>query len=185
MSNSTRHTLRNLLSVLVVLAAGLFVVAVATRGLGHQGGRGAGADALAGVATVADGSAQPAAQPTAQPAAQPTAPVPSKTHVRVVIDYGDGVQKHFTSIEHKAGMTAMDALLAAKAHARGIKLEYTGKGETAFVSSIEEMKNQGSGKDKKNWQFFVNDVFATQGPGAMPLKAGDTVRWVYDTWLGK
>jgi hypothetical protein len=82
-------------------------------------------------------------------------------------------------------MTAMDALLAAKAHARGIKVEHTGKGETAFVGSIEGLKNQGTGKEKKNWQFFVNDEFATRGPGATELVAGDTVRWVFDKWLGK
>ena len=185
MSNATRHTLGNLLSVLVVLAAGLFVVALATRGLVHSPG-----DApapMAGVTTVAvsQAAAAPPAIPgvPAAPAANPTTPV--KTGIRLVIDYGDGVQKHFTSLEHKAGLTAMDALLAAKAHPRGIKVEFTGKGETAFISSIDDLKNQGTGKDKKNWQFFVNDVFATQGPGATPLKAGDTVRWVFDKWLGK
>jgi len=49
MSNATRHTLRNLLSALVVLAAGLFVVALATRGLVHRPGA---AEAMAGVTTV-------------------------------------------------------------------------------------------------------------------------------------
>ena len=185
MSNSTRHTLRNLFSALIVLAAGLFVVALATRGL-VQGA--SGADALAGVTPVSTGAAQPTpASPSAPPlpGRTPVLPAPAKTHVLLVIDYGDGVQKHFTGIEHKPGMTAMDAILFAKSHARGIKLDSTGKGETAFITAIDDLKNEGSGKDKKNWQFFINDEFATRGPGATPLKPGDTVRWVYDKWLGK
>ncbi len=176
MSNATRHTLRNLLSALVVLAAGLFVVALATRGLVHRPGA---AEAMAGVTTVQAPQAGAGGGAGAEAATQ------AKTHVRLVIDFGDGVEKHFTMIEHKPGLTAMDALLAAKANARGIRLEHSGKGETAFVSAIDDLKNQGSGKDRKNWQFFVNDVFATQGPGATALKAGDTVKWVYEVWKGK
>jgi len=173
MSNSTRHTLRNLFSVLVVLAAGLFVVALATRGLTHRGG----SEAVAGVTTVSRSNSSGAEPPP------PDATL--KIHVRLVIDYGDGVEKHFTTITHTAGMTALDALLAAKAHVRGIKLAFTGKGETAFITEIEELKNQGTGKDKKNWQFFINDAFAAAGAGAAPLKPGDTIRWVYTTWQGK
>ncbi len=173
MSNSTRHTLRDLLSVLVVLAAGLFVVALATRGLTHRGG----SEALAGVATVSRSDSAYAEPPP--PDATP------KVHIRLVVDYGDGVEKHFTTLTHTAGVTALDALLAAKAHARGIKLAYTGKGPTAFITEIEGLKNEGAGKGKKNWQFFINDAFATEGAGAAPLKPGDTIRWVYTTWQGK
>ncbi len=172
MSNATRHTLRNLLSVLVVLAAGLFVVALASRGLVRD----PAAEALAGMATVTTQPVVPAS-----PANQPTA---ATTGIRLIIDYGDGVQKHFITLPHTPGLTAFDALIAAKAHARGVKAASTGNGETAFVTAIDDLTNQGSGKTKKNWQFFVNDTFSTRGPGATPLAPGDTIRWVYDTWRG-
>lgn len=172
MSNSTRHTIRNLFSVLVVLAAGLFIVALATRGLVHN------PEPMAGVTTVS-------APPPSPSAAPPAAAAPAKPAVRLIVDYGDGVQKHFTSLDHAAGMTVLDALLLAKAHPRGIKIDVSGKAETAFLHAIDDLKNQGAGKDKKNWQFFVNDVFATKGMGATPLKPGDTVRLVFDAWKGK
>lgn len=174
MSNATRHTIRNLFSVLVVLAAGLFIVALATRGLVQ------GPEPMAGVTTV---SAPPASPPPA--AVPPAAAAPAKAAVRLIVDYGDGVQKHFTALDHAAGMTVHDALLAARAHPRGIKIDVSGKGETAFLHAIDDLKNQGTGKDKKNWQFFVNDAFGTKGMGVTPLKPGDTVRLVFDTWKGK
>jgi hypothetical protein len=172
MSNSTRHTLGNLLSALVVLAAGLLIVALATRGLVQS----PTPEPTAGVTTVS--------APPGTPAAAPTKPAPAKTTVHLIIDYGDGVQKHFNALAHTAGMTVLDALLAAKAHPRGIKLDSTGKGETAFLNAIDDLKNQGTGKDKKNWQFFVNDKFATRSMGVATLNPADTVRLVFDTWKG-
>lgn len=168
MSSSTRHTLRNLLSAIVVLAAGLFVVALATRGLVQA----PAPEPMAGITTV-------------RTAAPPVATPPAKAHIRLIISYGDGVEKHFTSIAHTPGMTAADALLAAKAHPRGIKLELSGKGATAFVVAIDELKNEGMGGAKKNWQFYVNNQFATAGAGATAVKPGDTVKWVFDVWKGK
>lgn len=176
MSNTTRHTLGNLFSVLVVLAAGLFVVSLATRGLVSRND-----DPLASVTTVPTASAQPVPP-------VPDKPAPDKAeqrHVRLVIDYGDGVQKHFIALPHTDGMSAFDALLAAKDHPRGIKLTHTGKGETAFVSAIDDLKNQGMGKDKKNWQFFINDTFGEQGAGAVQLRPDDVVKWVFDVYKGK
>jgi hypothetical protein len=168
MSSSTRHTLRNLLSAIVVLAAGLFVVALATRGLVQA----PAPEPMAGITTV-------------RAAVPPAATPPAKAHIRLIISYGDGVEKHFTSVAHTPGMTAADALLAAKAHPRGIKLELSGKGATAFVIAIDELKNEGMGGAKKNWQFFINDRFGDRGAGAVELKPDDVVKWVFDIYKAK
>jgi hypothetical protein len=96
--------------------------------------------------------------------------------VRMVIDYGDGVEKHFTALVWKDGMTILDALQAAKAHARGIKFTYRGEESTAFLTHIDELENEGNGK---NWVFRVNDKLGTKSFAVTSLKAGDTVLWKF------
>ncbi len=103
-------------------------------------------------------------------AADPDAP----PTVRMVIDYGDGVEKHFTALGWKEGMTILDALEAAKDHARGIKFTYRGKESTAFLTHLDDLENEGTGK---NWVFRVNDKLGTKSFAVTPLKAGDTVLW--------
>jgi hypothetical protein len=94
--------------------------------------------------------------------------------VRMIVDYGDGVEKHFTALAWKDGMTILDALKAAKSHARGIKFTYRGEDSTAFLTHIDEMENEGNGK---NWVFRVNDKLGTKSFAVTSLKAGDTVLW--------
>lgn len=170
MSQPVRTTLATLITVVGVLVLGLVAVAFGTSVLDGVGpDRGI---ALASTAQTGAGA----------PAAQPTAPAAQARQVKLVIDYGDGVQKHFVALEHKPGMTAFDALLAAKAHARGIEIEHSGSGATALVRRIDDLKNQGAGGstgESRNWQFFVNDQYATAGAGATKIEPGDVVRWVF------
>ena len=42
----------------------------------------------------------------------PEKAAPNRT-VRLIVDYGDGVEKHFTALAFREGMTVMDALKAA------------------------------------------------------------------------
>lgn len=94
--------------------------------------------------------------------------------VRLVIDYGDGVEKHFTALAWKDGMTIRDVLEAAQSHSRGIKYTCRGKDATAFLTDIDGLENEGSGK---NWVFRVNDKLGTKSFAVTPVKAGDTVLW--------
>ncbi len=105
--------------------------------------------------------------------------------VKVVIDYGDGVQKVFPAVEWKDGMTVLDAMDKAKAPAHGITFKYTGKGETAFLTQIDDLANEGGGKSKKNWQYWINDVFADKGFGVRKLDKGDVVLWKCSGFEGK
>ena len=99
--------------------------------------------------------------------------------IRLVIDYNDGVEKHFTAIAWKSGMTVMDAMLAAKKHPRGISFEYKGKGATTLLTKIDDLKNEGRGR---NWLYRVNDKPADRSMGILELKAGDTVLWKFDKY---
>jgi len=107
------------------------------------------------------------AVPAAPPATQ------SKT-VRLIVDYGDGVEKHFTAITWKNGMTVFEALGAAAAHTHGITMKYRGKGATLFVERIDDLKNEGHGN---NWTFRVNGRLADRSCGIQTVKAGDAILW--------
>ena len=96
--------------------------------------------------------------------------------VRLVIDYGDGVQKHFTQLPWKKGITAFDALQQAAAHRRGIEFRHRGAGATAFVTQIDDLKNEGR---KRNWVFRVNNKLAERSCGIETLKPGDTILWKF------
>jgi hypothetical protein len=97
--------------------------------------------------------------------------------IRLIVDYGDGVQKHFTALPWKDGMTVLDAMKAAQEHRRGIKLQYRGSGATAFLTQIDDVKNEGA---DRNWVYRVNDQLADRSFGVFQLKAGDTVLWKFE-----
>ena len=97
------------------------------------------------------------------------------TSVRLTIDYGDGVQKTFTALPWKDKLTVFDALQAAEKHSRGIKVAFTGKGETIFITAIDDAVNEGA--NGSNWRYTVNDQTARYSSGIAELKAGDTVIW--------
>jgi hypothetical protein len=105
--------------------------------------------------------------------------------VKVVIDYGDGAQKVFPALEWQDGMTVLDAMEKAKAPAHGITFKYTGRGETAFLTQIDDLKNEGGGKAKKNWQYLVNDVYADKSCGVRKLEKSDVVLWKFTLYEGK
>ena len=100
----------------------------------------------------------------------------AKATIELTIDYGDGVQKRFPRLPHRAGMTVLDALLDAQKLPRGIRFEHRGGGETAFVSKIDDLTNEGRGK---NWTYRVNDKRADRGCGVYPLVALDRVLWKF------
>lgn len=96
--------------------------------------------------------------------------------VRLVVDYGDGVQKHFTALAWHDGMTVLDAMQLAVKHPRGIKMKYRGKGATAFLTQIDELENEGA---KRNWIYRVNDKLGDRSFAIQTLKPGDTILWKF------
>ena len=102
--------------------------------------------------------------------------------IRLVIDYGDGVEKHFTALRWSEGMTALDAMNRAKASPHGITFKYSGKGASAFLSKIDDLENEGGGANGKNWIYRVNDKLATKGLGIYKLKPSDVVKWRFEAF---
>jgi hypothetical protein len=109
-------------------------------------------------------------------AAEPAAAVKPMKAVRLVVDYGDGVEVHFKALPWREGMTVVDALEAAQKHPRGIKFVQRGRDATAMITEIGGKQNEGSGK---NWIFSVGGKTADLGAGAYELKAGDTILWEF------
>ena len=99
--------------------------------------------------------------------------------VRLVIDYNDGVEKHFNAIAWKTDMTVMDVMLAAGKHPRGISFEHKGKGATAMLTKIDDVGNEGRGR---NWLYRVNDKPGDRSMGILQVQAGDTVLWKFDNY---
>jgi uncharacterized protein DUF4430 len=121
-------------------------------------------------APVGSGEKSAAASPTTQPAART---------VQLVLDYGDGVQKRFAAIPWRENMTVLDVLMAAKAHPRGITFIYRGSGETAILTKLDDLENQGGIADAKNWIFYVNDRLADKSFGAYVVQPGDAILWKF------
>jgi hypothetical protein len=102
--------------------------------------------------------------------------------VRLVVDYGDGVQKHFTQLQWREGMTVFDVMQAAMRHRRGVRVKYRGKGATLLVTEIDEQKSEAAGAGSRNWIYRINGQLGERSAGIAPVKAGDTVLWSFETY---
>jgi hypothetical protein len=100
--------------------------------------------------------------------------------IRMVIDYGDGAEVHLTALPYRAEMTVLDALEAAGAHPHGVKFKWRGSGETAFVTQVGDVKNEGGGQGR-NWTYFVDGHEPNVGVGTLRLKPGSVVLWKFGT----
>ena len=96
--------------------------------------------------------------------------------VRLIVDYGDGVQTHYTALPWKGEMTVVDALAAAQKHPRSLKITQRGRGASALITAIGGLENEGRGR---NWLFSVNGKEADVGAGSYELQAGDSVLWEF------
>lgn len=104
--------------------------------------------------------------------------------IRLAIDYGDGVEKHFTRLPHEDGMTVLDAMGVASDWSRGVDFEHKGSADTAFLVRIDDLANEGARGQKRNWLYAVNGRRGDRSFGAYTLSPGDAVRWVYKSGYG-
>ena len=114
-------------------------------------------------------------------AAADAAQTDTNADIRLVIDYNDGAQLHFKGLKTKEKATVIDLLKAAERHSHGVKSTVRGSGQTALVTSIGDLKNEGGGRDAKNWLFYINDKRSEVGAGFYELRPGDVIMWKFDT----
>lgn len=96
--------------------------------------------------------------------------------IGLTIDYGDGVQKHFTRLAWKQSMTVLDAMQAAQDHPRGITFRYRGRGSTAFLVQIDDLENQGR---DRNWLYQINGKLADRSFAVQTLQPKDQITWEF------
>jgi hypothetical protein len=107
---------------------------------------------------------------------------PETATVRLVVDYGDGVEVHFTRLAWRKGMTVLDALAAARKHRHGVSFAHRGSGSSALITKIGDVENQGGGQNSKNWLYSINGKPAEVGAGAMQLNSGDAILWKFQVY---
>jgi len=105
--------------------------------------------------------------------------------VRLVVDYGDGTTKTISNLVWAKGNTVLDALKAATSRAHSISFGYTGSGDTAVMTKIDDLQNEGAGAGKKNWQYWVNETYGDRSFAAFETQAGDVVTWRFTTQQGQ
>lgn len=101
---------------------------------------------------------------------------------QLVLDFADkGEKRTFSALPWKQEMTAMDSLQQASAAEGGFEFEHRGSGATAFVTTIDGVKNEGGKEGARNWIFKINGSKSPQSAGVSPLAAGDVVLWKFST----
>jgi hypothetical protein len=100
--------------------------------------------------------------------------------VKLTVDYGDGCEKSFTRLAWTSSMTVLDAMRLAAKHPRGIEFRQRGKGATAILTQIDDLKNEGA--RQRNWIYRVNGKLGDRSFGVFQLQPEDTVLWRFETY---
>lgn len=90
--------------------------------------------------------------------------------VTVTLDYGTEKAAETYQVDWYEGMTAMTALQSCAT------IETYPVKNYIFVTTINGVKNV---RDEKAWYYKVNDKSPHKLAYLLPLKEGDTLRWIY------
>jgi hypothetical protein len=114
-----------------------------------------------------------------------TRPVAAGDTIRLIVDYGDGASKTVANLPWAKGNTILDAMKAATTRPHGISFSYTGSGDSAVLTKIDDVQNEGGGAGRKNWQYWVNGTYGDRSFAVFELQAQDTIVWRFTTEQGK
>jgi hypothetical protein len=92
--------------------------------------------------------------------------------VLLSINFGDG-RLESTAVEWRDGMTVADVLQQEPR----ISLVTNGSGESAFLTALDGVANQGAGG--RNWTYTVNGKFADRSFAVYELQPNDHVLWTF------
>lgn len=85
-------------------------------------------------------------------------------------------------VSFKTSATAF-SVLQALTKRKGIKIAYTGRGSSTYVTMIAG-KKAGSGGVGGGWVYQVNGHYSSRSAGAYKLKNGDKVQWAWSEKAG-
>ena len=109
----------------------------------------------------------------------------SEDSVRLIVEYGDGASKTVANLPWAKGNTVLDAMKAATTRLHGISFSYTGSGDSAVLTKIDDVQKEGGGAGRKNWQYWVNGTYGDRSFAVFELQAQDTIVWRFTTEQGK
>jgi hypothetical protein len=112
--------------------------------------------------------------PFAAPPAQSIVESPQQAAKKVLlsINFGNGQMQHEIT-EWRDGMTVADVLQQEPR----VSFQTHGAGESAFLSSINGIANQGAGG--RNWTYSVNGKYADRSFAVYELRQNDHVLWTF------
>ena len=94
--------------------------------------------------------------------------------VQLKIDFAGQRDPISLSVPCSANSNALTSLQRAQEQG-DLEFESIGSGESAFVVSIEGIKNAGG--QGNNWVFRINGITANMGCGVFRVKPGDEIEW--------
>jgi len=100
-----------------------------------------------------------------------SADLPKRDFV-MILDYGDGTEKKFTS-NFEGNISAWDTLQQANANSL-IQLDAAPDFYPKNIDSLE------SGQSGKNWVLYVNGSMVSESPINVNVKEGDRVLWRFE-----
>jgi hypothetical protein len=95
----------------------------------------------------------------------------------LTVDFGNGAEMRFAALRWRERMTVLDAMQAAADFRPGITFTHQGSDATAFLTTIDGLKNAGAGGG--NWLYEVNGEKASVGIGVRTLAPRDALLWRY------
>lgn len=96
--------------------------------------------------------------------------------VMVEIDFGSEKRMKSIPVVCSPDSTVLMSLERAQ-NMKMLKFESRGSGETAFVSAIDGVANEGS--DGRNWIYRVNEKLGDKSAGIYAVGPGDTISWSF------
>lgn len=96
--------------------------------------------------------------------------------VSLNIDFGADKKADSIDVVCSPESTVLSILERAQNMNR-LKVRFRGSGETAFVTSIGGIENEGA--DGQNWIFKVNDQLGDKSAGVFEVNPGDTIYWTF------
>ena len=96
--------------------------------------------------------------------------------VTLEVEYGSEKRMKSIPVVCSPDSTVLLSLERAQ-NLKKLKFESRGSGETAFISEIDGVKNEGA--SGKNWIYRVNDKLGDKSAGVFEVNPGDTISWSF------
>ncbi len=114
---------------------------------------------------------------------EPAATSTSEATVEMSIEF-DGVRDDRSfDVQTESGATVFTAMQIARDREL-MTFETDDSSGMPFVTAIDGVKGEGAADGARNWQYWVNGDYATQGVGQATLEDGDRVQWKYKNFDG-